>query len=54
VFWRKFCFGAKSSAVSLFVLRMLTVIETARRRGVNLPNWLEQAFRLTPFIFTTD
>jgi hypothetical protein len=43
VIWRKCCFSTKSGAGSLFVARMLTV--TDRRRGVDLPNWLEQAFR---------
>jgi hypothetical protein len=41
VFWRKFCFGTKSSTVSPFVARLLTVIETAHSREVHLPNWLE-------------
>jgi len=29
----------------LFVARMLTVIETARKRGVHVLDWLEQACR---------
>ena len=36
VIFRKCCFGTKSGAGSLFVARKLTVIETARRRGVHV------------------
>jgi len=36
VIFRKCCFGTKSGAGSLFVVRKLTVIETARRRGVHV------------------
>jgi len=41
----KCCFGTKNGAGSLFVARMLTVIETTRRRGVRVLDWLEQACR---------
>lgn len=43
VLWRKNSFGTQSDAGSLFVARMQTVIETARRRGVHVLDWLEQA-----------
>lgn len=43
VLWRKGSFGTQSDAGSAFVARMLTVIETARRRGVRVLDWLEQA-----------
>lgn len=45
VLWRKNSFGTWSHAGSAFVARMQTVIETARRRGVNAVTWLEQACR---------
>jgi transposase len=45
VLWRKGSFGTGSDAGSAFVARMLTVIETARRRGVHVLDWLEQACR---------
>jgi len=45
VLWRKGSFGTQSDAGSAFVARMLTVIETARRRGVHVLDWLEQACR---------
>jgi len=43
VLWRKGCFSTQSDAGSLFVSRMLTVTQTARRRGVRLLDWLHQA-----------
>lgn len=43
VLWRKGSFGTWSDEGSLFVTRMLTVIETARRRGVRVLDWQEQA-----------
>jgi len=43
VLWRKGCFGTQSDAGSLFVSRMLTVTQTARRRGVRLLDWLHKA-----------
>ncbi|HEY2787766.1 MAG TPA: IS66 family transposase, partial [Fimbriiglobus sp.] len=45
VIWRKLSFGTQSAAGSRFVERMLTVIETARRRGVNAFAWLTDAVR---------
>jgi transposase len=45
VLWRKGSFGTWSGAGSLFVSRMLTVIETARRRGAGVVDWLELACR---------
>jgi len=43
VLWRKGSFGTQSDAGSLFVARMRTVIDTAKRRGVHFIDWLEQA-----------
>lgn len=43
VLWRKSSFGTQSDAGSLFVSRMLTVTQTARRRGVRLLDWLHKA-----------
>jgi hypothetical protein len=40
VIWRKCCFRRNSCAGSMFVGRMLTVIETARRRGVHMLDFL--------------
>jgi transposase len=45
VIWRKLSFGTQSAAGSRFVERMLTVIETARRRGRNVFAWLTEAVR---------
>lgn len=45
VLWRKNSFGTWSDAGSTFVARMQTVVETARRRGVNALDWLQQACR---------
>jgi transposase len=45
VIWRKLSFGTQSAAGSRFVERMLTVIETARRRGRNVFEWLTEAVR---------
>lgn len=43
VLWRKCSFGTRSDAGSLFVSRMLTVTQTARRRGVRVLDWLQKA-----------
>jgi transposase len=45
VIWRKLSFGTQSAAGSRFVERMLTVIETCRRRGQNAFAWLTDAVR---------
>jgi len=45
VIWRKLSFGTQSAAGSRFVERMLTVIETCRRRGINAFAWLTGAVR---------
>jgi transposase len=45
VIWRKLSFGTQSASGSRFVERMLTVIETARRRGRNVFAWLTEAVR---------
>jgi transposase len=45
VIWRKLSFGTQSASGSRFVERMLTVIETARRRGQNAFVWLADAVR---------
>jgi len=45
VTWRKCCFGTQSDRGSQFVARMMTVVQTARRRGVNPLDWLERACR---------
>ncbi len=43
VLWRKGSFGTQSDAGNRFVERMLTVIETAKRRGIPILDWLERA-----------
>ena len=43
VIWRKLSFGTQSAAGSRFVERMLTVVETCRRRGINAFAWLTKA-----------
>jgi len=43
VIWRKLSFGTQSAAGSRFVERLLTVVETCRRRGVNAFAWLTEA-----------
>jgi transposase len=43
VIWRKLSFGTQSAAGSRFVERLLTVIETCRRRDRNVFDWLTQA-----------
>jgi len=43
VLWRKGSFGTQSDPGSLFVARMRTAIDTAKRRGVHFIDWLEQA-----------
>jgi len=45
VIWRKLSFGTKSAKGSRFVERLLTVIETCRRQGRNVYDWLTQAIR---------
>lgn len=41
VLWRKGSFGSRSNAGSQFVGRLLTVIHTARRRNINVVQWLQ-------------
>jgi Transposase IS66 family len=43
VIWRKLSSGTQSASGSRFVEQMLTVIETARRRGRNVFAWLTEA-----------
>lgn len=43
VLWRKGSFGAQSEAGCRFVERSLTLAGTARRRGINLLDWLTRA-----------
>jgi len=43
VIWRKLSFGTNSPKGSRFVERLLTVIETCRRQGRNVYDWLTQA-----------
>jgi transposase len=43
VIWRKLSFGSDSPKGAQFVGRILTIVETARRRGVNLLHWMKQA-----------
>jgi len=43
VIWRKLSFGTQSASGSRFVERMLTVIETSRRQGINAFEWLTEA-----------
>lgn len=43
VLWRKGSFGAQSEAGCRFVERSLTLAGTARRRGINLLEWLTRA-----------
>ncbi len=45
VIWRKLSFGTQSAKGSRFVERMLTVIETARRRGRNVFAWLAETVK---------
>lgn len=45
VLLRKGSFGTQSDAGGLFVGRARTIIETARRRGVRVVDWLERACR---------
>jgi transposase len=45
VLWRKGSFGANSEAGCRFVERMLTITGTARRRGLNVLDWLRQAIQ---------
>jgi transposase len=43
VLWRKVSLGVESEHVVRFVERMLTLAGTARKRGINLLEWLAQA-----------
>ena len=43
VLWRKGSFGANSEAGCRFVERMLTLTGTARRRGIDILDWLTRA-----------
>jgi len=43
VIWRKLSFGSDSLKGADFAGRILTIVETARRRGVNLLHWMKQA-----------
>jgi transposase len=45
VIWRKLSFGTQSPKGSRFVERLLTVIETCRRQGRHVYDWLVQATR---------
>ena len=45
VLWRKGSFGANSEAGCRFVERMLTLTGTARRRGLNVLEWLTKAIQ---------
>ena len=45
VIWRKLSFGTQSASGSRFVERMLTVVETGRRQGRNVFEWLTEAVR---------
>lgn len=40
--WRKLSFSTQSACGSRFAERMLTIIETTRRRGTNAFEWLTQ------------
>ena len=43
VLWRKGSFGCNSEAGCRYVERMLTLIGTARLRGIRLLNWMTRA-----------
>jgi transposase len=45
VLWRKASLGADSEGGCRFVERMLTVAGTARKRGIDLLDWLSQALQ---------
>lgn len=45
VIWRKCSFGTQSDRGSRFVARMMTVIGTAKRRGIGVYQWLVAACR---------
>lgn len=45
VIWRKLSFGTQSAGGSRFVERMLTVIETCRRQGINAYAWLAETVK---------
>jgi transposase len=45
VLWRKMSLGVESEAGARFVERMLSLAGTARRRGIDLLDWLTQALR---------
>ncbi len=43
VIWRKLSFGSDSVKGAIFASRILTVVETARRRGADLLDWMKRA-----------
>jgi transposase len=43
VIWRKLSFGSDSAKGAIFAGRILTIVETARRRGLNLLDWMKRA-----------
>jgi transposase len=45
VLWRKVSLGADSEGGCRFVERMLTIAGTARKRGINLLDWLTRALQ---------
>ncbi len=45
VLWRKVSLGVESEHGACFVERMLTLAGTARRRGIDLMEWLTQAMK---------
>ena len=45
VLWRKVCLGVESEHGARFVERMLTLAGTARKRDINLLEWLVQALQ---------
>ncbi len=45
VLWRKVSLGVESEHGARFVERMLTLAGTARKRGVDLLEWLTQAMK---------
>jgi transposase len=43
VIWRKLSFGSDSPKGAGFAGRILTIVETARRRGIDLLQWMKRA-----------
>ena len=43
VIWHKLSFGSDSAKGATFAGRILTIVETARRRGLNLLDWMKRA-----------